>query len=272
VAHLGLAEAARAGAAGAAGPPPPLGPDTAEAWQRRMQDAVSAYMAFLKERGFGTVKDYMDPALRARVGGFAPPAERDFFSQVDAREPLLLRAHGYHWFDLARLEKEPHPSPIRRVPLLYNIWDSRAEGLATGMEELAAGLGLFEGRPHGREMMYVMIAQRAARGLASLRVHSGELTLEQAIRFAHERTPYGWLKPDGELVWFEQRLYLQQPGYGTCYLSGKAQIDALLADRRRQQGAAFRLREFVDQVNGAGMIPVSLIRWEMTGLDDGLAP
>ena len=150
------------------------------------------------------------------------------------------------------------------MPLLYNIWDSRAEGLATAMEEMTARAGLFEGRPRGHELMYVMIAQRAARGLASLKVHGGEMTLEQAIRFAHERTPYGWLKPDGDLVWGEQRLYLSQPGYGTCYLSGKAQIESLLAARTRKEGEGFSLKRFMDDLNAAGMIPVSLIRWEMT--------
>ena len=85
---------------------------------------------------------------------------------MDAREPLLLRCHGNHWFDLARLEREPHPSPIRRVPLLYNIWDDRAEGLATGMEELAMSAGLYAERPRSRELVYVMLAQRAARAIA----------------------------------------------------------------------------------------------------------
>jgi uncharacterized protein (DUF885 family) len=66
-------------------------------------------------------------------------------------------------------------------------------------------------------------------------------------------------------VWGEQRLYLQQPGYGTCYLSGKAQIEALLAERVAAQGEALSLRAFVDELNASGMIPVSLIRWEMTG-------
>jgi hypothetical protein len=237
--------------------------DAPEAWTQAMQDAVTTYMKFLADRGVGTIKDYMDPALRARVSGYAAPADRDFFSQVDAREPLLLRAHGYHWFDLARMEKEPHPSPIRRGALLYNVWDSRAEGLATAMEEITARLGLFEGRPRGHELMYVMIAQRAARGLASLKVHGGELDLGQAIRFAHENTPYGWLKVDGDLVWGEQRLYLSLPGYGTCYLSGKAQIESLMADRTRQGN--FSLQRFMDDLNASGMIPVSLIRWEMTG-------
>ena len=202
-----------------------------------MQDAVTAYMKFLSDRGFGTIKDYMDPALRARVSPYAAPADRDFFAQIEAREPLLLRAHGYHWFDLARMEKEPHRErrPERSAPL--QPLGQPGRGLATAMEEMMARAGLFEGRPRGHELMYVMIAQRAARGLASLKVHGGEMTLEQAIRFAHERTPYGWLKPDGDLVWGEQRLYLSQPGYGTCYLSGKAQIESLLAERTRKRRA-----------------------------------
>lgn len=259
IAHLTLEKGAHASLP----PATPMG--SPEAWGKGMQDAVTAYMTFLADRGVGTIKDYMDPALRARVSPYAAPADRDFFAQVEAHEPLLLRAHGYHWFDLARMEKEPHGSEIRRVPLLYNIWDSRAEGLATAMEEMMARAGLFEGRPRGHELMYVMIAQRAARGLASLRVHGGDADLGGAIQFAHDNTPYGWLKVNGDLVWGEQRLYLSQPGYGTCYLSGKAQIESLLAARLWRQREGFTLKGFMDDLNASGMIPVSLIRWEMTG-------
>ena len=204
-------------------------------------------------------------AERARLGSFVPPEKRDFFSEVDAREPLLLRCHGSHWFDLARMQHEPHRSPIRRGPLLYNIWDSRAEGLATAMEELMLSAGLYAERPRSRELVYVMIAQRAARGIAGLRMHSNEWTIDEAVRFACERTPRGWLRPDGETVWFEQGLYLQQPGYGTSYLTGKAMIEALLAERARQLGPRFTLGGFMDELNAAGMIPVSLIHEEITG-------
>jgi uncharacterized protein (DUF885 family) len=73
----------------------------------------------------------------------------------------------------------------------------------------------------------------------------------------------GWLRPDGELVWFEQQLYLAQPGYGSSYLLGKAQFEALLAERARTLGPGFRLRGFMDELNAAGMIPISLIREEL---------
>ena len=260
VAHLGLTHAGHASA------PPLATADTAAEWDRRMQDAVTAYMKFLAERSVGTIEAGMDAALRVRVSPFIPPADRDFFAQIDAREPRLMRTHGYHWFDLHRMAVHPHPSAVRRGPLLYNIWDSRAEGLATAMEEMMTSAGLLDDSPRARELTYVLVAQRAARGLASLRVHSNEIGLEEAIRFAHERTPYGWLKADGGLVWGEQRLYLQQPGYGTCYLSGKAQIEALVAERAHAQGDAFSLRAFFDDLNASGMIPVSLIHREMTGL------
>jgi uncharacterized protein (DUF885 family) len=179
-----------------------------------------------------------------------------------------MRTHGFHWFDLARMKLEPHASPIRRGPLLYNIWDSRSEGLATAMEEMMMTAGLLEGRPRAKELVYVLVANRAARGLAGLRQHSREMNVEQALRAAHERTPYGWLREDGETNWGEQRLYLEQPGYGSCYLSGKAQIERLIADRSAQLGDRFSLKHFMDELTGAGMIPMSLIRWEMTGRDD----
>jgi uncharacterized protein (DUF885 family) len=108
-----------------------------------------------------------------------------------------------------------------------------------------------------------MIAQRAARAISGLRMHANEWTLEQARRAAAERTPRGWLRPDGELVWFEQQLYLAQPGYGSSYLLGKAQLEALLAERARALGPAFRLRGFMEELNAAGMIPISLIRDEL---------
>lgn len=46
------------------------------------------------------------------------------------------------------------------------------------------------------------------------------------------------------------------------------QLDRLIKDRAVQLGEDFRLKEFFDEYFSLGMIPASLIRWEMTGLDD----
>lgn len=245
---------------------PPLEPAANEAeWQRRANAAIDSFLGFLRDGQVMRVAEYAAPALRARIAPFAPPERRDFFNEVDLRDPRVMRCHQVHWIDKARMRAEPHPSPIRSRASLYNIWDSRAEGLATAMEELMLGAGLFDDNPRARELVYVMVAQRAARAIAGLRVQSNEWSLEQAVRFASQRTPRGWFRPDGDLVWGEQHLYLQQPGYGTSYLTGKLLVERLLAERARTQGAAFSLQAFFDEFLAAGMIPVPLIGWELTG-------
>tara|TARA_Y100001934_G_C12214863_1_gene707907 strand:- start:928 stop:1113 length:186 start_codon:yes stop_codon:yes gene_type:complete len=49
---------------------------------------------------------------------------------------------------------------------------------------------------------------------------------------------------------------------------GKIQIMNLFRDRAKQLGSDFNLQEFLDQFISTGFIPISLIRWEMTGLND----
>jgi hypothetical protein len=259
-AHAGLAFEEQANW----GLPDPAPVASAEEHARRFGDAVAEYMKFLKDRDILTTHDDMEPALRARLGRFST-RPREFFTEIDYREPAAMRLHGYHWFDKAWMAREAHASPLRAVPLLYNIFDTRTEGLATGWEEMMMQAGLFNGRPRSRELIYILIAQRAARALGDLRMHANQVTLEQAAEFACANTPRGWLRMDGQLVRGEQHLYLQQPGYGTSYLIGKIQIERLIADRRRQLGADFTMRRFMDELMAAGLIPVSLVRWQVTG-------
>ena len=236
----------------------------AEAHAKAFAAAVPKYMAFLRGQDLMTLPDYFGPALLSKVGSF-DPGPRAFFTEVDYRDPLVLRTHGYHWFDLAWMDHAPHPSPIRRGALLYNIFDTRTEGHATGWEEMMLQAGLFDDRPRSRELVYILLAQRAARGLASLRLHSGEFTLAQAAAFAATQTPRGWLRIDHDLVWWEQHLYLQQPGYGTSYITGKIELEKLLTERRELLGDRFQFKAYMDAFNAAGLIPASLLRWELTG-------
>ncbi len=247
--------------------PPLEPPENREEYQRRFDEAVEHFMKFMRENVM-TLPDYMDDTLKRTVGFIPPDGLRDFFTQVDYHDPLPLRCHGTHWFDLARMENEPHPSPIRRVPLLYNIWDSRAEGLATGMEEMAMHAGLLDERPRVRELIWIMLACRCARGMGDLKMHNNEFTLEEAVDFGVKWTPRGWMPREGNTIWADEDLYLQQPGYGTSYVVGKVHLEKLIADYSRLKGEDFNLKEFFDEFHTYGMIPLSLIRWEMTGLDD----
>ena len=242
---------------------------SAEAYDRRFNDAVTEYMKFLEEEEIISVRDYEEAALRARIGRFSPAdGLRGFFSEVSYRDPLTMRTHGHHWFDLARMDQEPHASPIRRVPSLSNIYDARSEGIATAMEEMMMHAGLFDDRPRSRELIWILLAQRAARALGGLRMHSNEYTIDEAAQFAAKWTPRGWMPEDSDTVYGEQHLYLQQPGYGTSYLIGKIEIDMLMAERALQLGDDFTLKRFMDEFHAAGVIPVSLVRWELAGYDD----
>ncbi|MGE5275605.1 MAG: DUF885 family protein [Acidobacteriota bacterium] len=244
-------------------PQEPVASNAAE-YDRRFHDAVTEYMAFLRDHEILTVAPWMDPALRARIGSYSP-APREFFSEVDYRDPEVMRTHGYHWFDKARMANDPPSSPIRREALLYNIFNTRTEGHATCWEELMMQAGMFDARPRSRELVYILVAQRAARALGELFMQSNRMTLDQAAAFACAQTPRGWLRKDLKLVFFEQHLFLQQPGYGPSYLIGKMEIEKLLAERRQQDGDAFRMKAFMDDFNSRGLIPASLLRWEMTG-------
>ena len=244
-------------------------PADAGTWEAAAGEAIEDFLDFLDEEDVLELEDYMEPALRERVAGYASQEDgRNFFNEVDLRDPRVMRCHHMHWIDKARMRVDPHPSPIRSVPSLYNIWDSRSEGLATAMEEMMSSAGLLDDSPRSRELVYIMTAQRAARAIAGLRVQSNEWSIEEAVEFAAAKTPRGWFRADGDLVLFEQLLYLRQPGYGTSYLTGKALIESLMSEVALEEGDAFELKDFMDRFLGTGMAPVSLIRWEMTGRED----
>jgi hypothetical protein len=243
-----------------------------EEYDRLLNQAVDEYVAFLGDNDILTMRDYMAPALRERIGSFQPVGSeeewRGFFSEISYRDPLTMRTHGHHWFDLAMMAEEPHPSPIRATPTLYNIWDSRAEGTATGMEEWMMNAGLFDHNPRSRELIYILVAQRAARAISGLLLHSNEYTMDDAVKFAAEWTPRGYMPEDSGTVWGEQFFYLQQPYYGASYLGGKHQIEEFMRERAAELGEEYSIKRFMDEMEASGLIPFSLIRWEITGRDD----
>jgi hypothetical protein len=240
-------------------------PETFEALAER---SAKSLLTFLDKEKIVTVKDYFEPALRAHLGNFVPKEKRNFFVITMHLDPRPLYSHFYHWFDLAQMDLEPHESEIRRGPLLYNIFDSRNEGTATAVEEMFMQAGLYDDDPRVKELVYIMIAQRAARGLGSLYAHANEMTMEEAGYIHSEYTPRGWMKTEKELLIFEQHLYLRQPGYGTSYITGKYLLEQTLADFAKMKEAnnqPFEVKDFFDQLNAIGNIPMSLGHWQMTG-------
>jgi len=240
--------------------------DSADEYDKAVNEAIDDFMEFLDKEEILTVEEWMDPAMRERTGTFTPAdGLRGFFNEIIYRDPMTMRAHHYHWLDLARMREEPHPSVIRSTPLRYNLFDGRAEGMATGVEEMLLHAGLYEGRPRGRELVWVMLAQRAARALGALYQHGLVTDFDGATQVASKWTPWGLLPADGGTIQGEEAFYLRQPAYGTSYVIGKIEIEKLLAEYARQREGEFKLKEFFDEFDSKGVIPVSLIHWEMTG-------
>jgi hypothetical protein len=212
----------------------------------------------------GTIADkpYAHAALLAQAPTYVPLAARDFFSHVTALDPLPLSSHEFHWIDLAKLANETQPTPIRTMRPLFNMYADRSEGFATAMEEIAMQEGIYDDEPHGRELVWAMLANRAARGLASLRVQNNEMTLEEAGKFHAGWTPRGWSDAKSKLVGFEQLLYLRQPGYGPSYVVGKSQLDHMIARASHQaeaSGKPFSLQQAFAAIWASGIVPPSVI-------------
>jgi len=246
---------------------PPLEPvNDPQAWRAMARAKMQTLVDFLIDNHLVDDQKYFRAAMAAQLGDYTPPQERNFFAHGAARDPSALYSHEYHWIELARRKHEPNPSPIRAATPVYDIYDSRSEGLATAMEELLMDAGLYDQSPRGREVVWAMLANRAARGLASLYVQANEMTLEEAGKFHALWTPRGWSDPKSDLVAFEQLLYLRQPGYGTSYITGKLELDRLISEysfAQEQQGKKFALPEFFRQLNASGVVPFELISADM---------
>lgn len=246
---------------------PPLEPvRTVEDWRHLAQQANQQLLEFLRDEEIFTVPDYLIPG---EPKPYIPPGSsyRRFFDKVRYRDPRPLRAHNLPGHRLDSLMHHRDKRPIRGTKHLYFIDGIRAEGWATGLEEMMMQLGFLDKLPRTREITYVLLVNRAARAIADLKMHSNEFTFEEAFQYLVDATPY-WMEEDDLAAWFDLELYLRQPGYGMGYLLGKIQLEQLISDRANQLGDKFNLRQFHDEFLAAGMIPITLIRWEMTGLED----
>jgi len=236
-------------------------------------------LAFLRDGEWVTIPDYVQhdpeegpyilPSERdpSRPGLFENPEGVHFFFQTEFRDGLPLRAHNLpgHGFD--QLQAARDTRPIRGQRRLFFVDGLRNEGWAFYLEEMILQAGLLDDRPRTREIDYILGAKRAARVLPELRMQANEWTWAEANASLISRTPR-WMHPGDAIAQFDIELYLRQPGYGIGYHIGKVELERLLAERSMQLGENFDIRAFHDQFRASGAVPISLIRWEMTGRDD----
>ncbi|MGI9087202.1 MAG: DUF885 family protein [Chthoniobacterales bacterium] len=272
-------------------PPLPLAKDIAS-WVKENAVKESSIREFLEKRGILTVPDWvqhytlraMPENLRALEGfgemdDFTSPARLDenciryvtapslkagYFMRATAQDPRPLIVHEGipgHYFQLCLSWK--HDDPIRR-----HYYDSGAnEGIGFYAEEMMLQAGLFDDSPHTREIIYNFMRLRALRVEVDVKLALGEFTLEQAAKYLQETVPM-----DAGTARQEAIAFATGPGQAITYQIGKLQITKLLAETRMKQGDKFDLRGFHDFVWRNGNVPISLQRWELLGLADGVPP
>jgi uncharacterized protein (DUF885 family) len=143
-----------------------------------------------------------------------------------------------------------HPSLSR---LLANAPEF-VEGWGMYCEQMMREEGFDDG-PAFRVAMATDAIWRAARIILDIRMHRGELDVDEATEFLVEQT--GFERPNARA---EVERYTSTPTYQLSYLLGRVLILELREDERRRLGDAFSQLDFHDALMRNGSIPVSFHR------------
>jgi hypothetical protein len=212
---------------------------------------------FLLRENIVTVPSFVGD-LGSNTPWIARSSGPNFWEQIQFRDPIPDHLHAVipgHRFDAELAKRDTRPI---RGAFSDGV---RAEGWATYLEEAMMIAGAPVG-PRAQEFIQLFGIFRAVRVPADIHMQHNRWSVSEAVVSMRENTP--WLDQDVARV--DAEIYLRRPpGYGLAYTIGKVQMDALLAELAAKQGAAFSLLEFHDQFLAAGRLPISLIRYEMTG-------
>lgn len=241
-------------------------PDSRAEYDARLADVDADIRAFMVEEEFMTIPGYMPDdyrMMRLPVPWIVRPTGPNYWEAIQYRDPSPDHWHATipgHGFDGQIRARIMHP--VRR-----HIRDGvRAEGWGVYVEEAPLQLGFYDkDRQRTRELIYNFGLFRAVRTLGDVWMQRNEKSADEVAEYWVSMTPF----LDADVARVDAEIYLRRPpGYGLGYTIGSFQMYKLLGDRKRQLGEDFVLREFHDQFVQAGWLPIELIRYEMTGLDD----
>ena len=234
---------------------------SAEDYQQRIDATDQRIRQFLLEKAIITVPDDIG-VLDTNAPWIVRPGGRNFWEEIQYRDPSPDHLHAVipgHRFDGIIASRGEHPVRSK----IYSA--GRVEGWATYLEEAMMQAGLFEDQPRVRELIQIFGIFRAARVPADVWLQTGQINVTEVVDYWLQRVPY----LDRNVARVDAEIYLRRPpGYGIGYTIGALQMQRLLADRKRQLGDKFNLQTFHDNLMKAGRLPLSLIRWEMTEMDD----
>ena len=128
------------------------------------------------------------------------------------------------------------------------------EGWGMYSEQLMREQG-FDDAPNFRLNMYTDAIWRAVRIILDVRMHRGEISVPDAIRFMVDETSFEEANARAEV-----HRYTYTPSYQLSYLLGKVLLLQLRADEQHRLGTAFDLRRFHDALLENGGLPISFHR------------
>ena len=133
------------------------------------------------------------------------------------------------------------------------------EGWGMYSEQMLREQGFDDG-PEFRVALATDAIWRAARIVLDVRMHRGEVSIQEATEFLIRHTGF-----EGPNALAEARRYTYTPTYNLSYLLGKVMLLELREDERRRLGEAFSLRGFHDALLRGGSLPISFHRRALRG-------
>ena len=227
----------------------------------RTKAAEEKTRKLVKDQFLFSIPDYASGSFETDVfWSERAKTDRHFWEEIQFRNTLNNHIHASfpgHRFD--HMLRKDLKNPIRRS----HRESGRSEGWATYLEELFIQAGIADDSPRVNELFYAALIKRGSR-FSEIDMHAGNLSFDGVIDYMIDWVPF----MEHKIGRFDVAAYVRRPSVGTMYLVGKMQIEKIASERAHQLGDEFKLGKFHDELLTHGMIPLSLIRWEMTGYDD----
>jgi uncharacterized protein (DUF885 family) len=118
----------------------------------------------------------------------------------------------------------------------------------------------FDAEPRFRLVMHTDAIWRACRMILDVRMHRGEISVDEATDFLIEQTSFERPNAHAEVQWYTYR-----PTYPLSYLLGRTLLLDLRADEQRRLGENFSLKGFHDTLLRNGSLPISFHRRLLRG-------
>jgi uncharacterized protein (DUF885 family) len=184
-------------------------------------------------------------------------------------DPNAMREHNYSSISNTSIH-EAYPG--HHLQLSVSTAHPSLTRILTDAPEFVEGWGMyseqmmreqgFDDAPNFRLNMYTDAIWRACRIILDIRMHRGEVPVDEAIRFMVEQTSFE--EPNARA---EVHRYTYTPTYQLSYLLGKVLLLQLRTDEQRRLGKAFSLKAFHDALLRNGSLPISFHRRLLTAAE-----